>query len=111
MENQFDLKISSLRYSLGQSRADFARAMCVDLQTVFDWENGAKQPDSVQVAAMIRLQQQSEAYAERTALRPAMEVELRDRHLSQIHSEELVVDARQETQAQSKSGPRSSANN
>ncbi len=108
MEHIFDLKISSLRYSLGQSRADFARAMSVDLQTVFDWETGATQPTPKQMATMIRLQQQSEAYAERTALRPAMEVELRERHLSQIHSEEVVV----ESQSRLSTGsPRSSATN
>lgn len=111
MEYVFDLKISSLRYSLGQSRADFARAMCVDLQTVFDWETGSKLPNSAQVAAMIRLQQQSEAYADRTALRPAMEVELRERHLSQIHSEEIIVDGHSAIGSQSKSGPRSTATN
>lgn len=92
MENTFDFKISSLRYGLGQSRADFARAMGVDWQTVFEWETGAKTPTPKQVAVMVRLQQQSEAYAERAALRPTMEVELRERHLSQIHSGEIVVD-------------------
>lgn len=92
METFFELKVSSLRYSLGQSRADFARAMSVDLQTVFEWESGEKQPTPSQIADMFRLHQQSEAYAERTALRPAMEAELKERHLSQIHSEECAMD-------------------
>jgi transcriptional regulator with XRE-family HTH domain len=94
METFFELKVSSLRYRLGQSRADFARAMSVDLQTVFDWESGERKPTSSQVATMFRLQQQSEAYAELTALRPVMETELKERHLSQIHSEECAMNVK-----------------
>jgi transcriptional regulator with XRE-family HTH domain len=91
MENYLNIKVSSLRYSLGQSRADFARAMNVDLQTVFAWEHGEKSPNSSQISKMVRLSQQSEAYAERTSLRPAMDLELKRRHLSQIHAEQVVV--------------------
>lgn len=83
--------ISNLRYSLGQSRADFARTMTVSLDTVFAWESGASMPNAIETSALIRLHQQSEAYAERTALRPSLEVALRDRHLDQIHAAEIVV--------------------
>lgn len=81
--------ISNLRYSLGQSRADFARTMTVSLETVFAWESGAQLPTAVETSSLVRLRQQSEAYAERTALRPVMEIALRDRHLDQIHSAEI----------------------
>ncbi|MDZ4081404.1 MAG: hypothetical protein U1E10_00585 [Bdellovibrionales bacterium] len=81
--------ISNLRYSLGQSRADFARTMTVSLETVFAWESGAQVPTAVEVSSLVRLRQQSETYAERTALRPVMELALRDRHLDQIHAAEI----------------------
>ncbi len=77
--------ISGLRYRLGQSRADLARTMSVSLETIFAWESGVTLPNAVETSSLIRLHQQSEAYADRTALRPSMEVALRDRHLDQIH--------------------------
>lgn len=85
--------ISDLRYSLGQSRADFARTMRVSLETVFEWESGVKVPNAVETSSLIRLQQQSDAYAERTALRPVMETALRERHLDQIHTADVVVNS------------------
>jgi hypothetical protein len=85
--------ISNLRYSLGQSRADFARIMAVSLETVFAWESGAQVPNAVETSSLIRLHQQSEVYAERTALRPAMEAALRDHHLDQIHSADVVTNS------------------
>lgn len=85
--------ISNLRYSLGQSRADFARTMAVSLETVFAWESGVQIPNSVETSSLIRLHQQSETYAERTALRPAMEIALRDRHLDQIHAADIVINS------------------
>jgi DNA-binding XRE family transcriptional regulator len=85
--------ISDLRYSLGQSRADFARTMHVCLETVFAWESGVKVPNAVETSSLIRLQQQSEAYAERTALRPALEIALRERQLDQIHAADVAVNS------------------
>jgi DNA-binding XRE family transcriptional regulator len=83
--------ISNLRYSLGQSRADFARIMAVSLETIFAWESGAQVPNAVETSSLVRLHQQSEVYADRTALRPAMEIALRDRHLDQIHAADVVI--------------------
>ncbi|MDX9731288.1 MAG: hypothetical protein RBT63_05905 [Bdellovibrionales bacterium] len=65
--------------------------MSVSLQTVYDWESDVAQPTQAQVTTMERLSQQCEAYTEKTALRPALEIELRARRVDQIHVSELTI--------------------
>lgn len=83
--------ITDLRCRLGQSRADFARALGVSLEYVYGWENGTLIPTLGQRSFMVRLDQHAESYSEKTSLRPALECALRDRKVSQIHVDEVTL--------------------
>lgn len=80
-----------LRCQLGLSRADFARLMAVSWDQVSQWEAGVSAPTSDQRALLTRLGQQSDSYSEKTALRPILEVALKERGLDQIHSSEITL--------------------
>lgn len=84
-------KITDLRGRLGQSRADFARAMSVTLEVVFAWESGAEKPTAAQRSYMARLAQHADSYAEKVALRPSLETALKDRKIAQIHASEVIL--------------------
>ena len=92
--NDPDMKpaeISDLRCRLGQSRADFARAFGVSLDVVYRWERGVQALTLGQRSYMVRLGQYAEEYSDQTARRPTLECTLRDRKVSQIHSDEVTL--------------------
>lgn len=84
-------QISGLRGRLGQSRADFARAMSVSLDVIYDWEEGRGEPSASQRSYMARLTQHADEYSDKVALRPSLELALRDRKVDQIHASEIVL--------------------
>jgi DNA-binding transcriptional regulator YiaG len=84
-------QITELRSRLGQSRADFARAMGVALELVYDWQDGLVRPSPSQRSLMARLAQHADEYSEKVALRPALETALRERKVDQIHASEFVL--------------------
>lgn len=81
--------VRHVRCALGQSRADFARAFGVDWESVLAWESDELVMTPGQVALLIRLRQQADAFSEKTMLRPALEEALRTRKLGQIHESEV----------------------
>ncbi len=84
-------QITELRSRLGQSRADFARAMGVSLELVYDWQDGRVLPTSAQRSLLARLTQHADEYSDKVAMRPSLELALRDRKVDQIHSSEIVL--------------------
>lgn len=84
--------VQHLRCALGQSRADFARVFGVNWEVVMQWELGERTPTLQQLSTLIRLSQQAEAFAEKTMIRPALEVALKERKLDQIHESEVRLD-------------------
>ncbi len=84
-------QITELRGRLGQSRADFARAMGVSLELVYDWQDGRVLPTAPQRSVLARLTQHADEYSDKVAMRPSLELALRDRKLDQIHSSEIVL--------------------
>lgn len=82
--------IRQLRYSFGESRADFARRFVktqealLSWQEIAQWESGELEPTALQRSQLIRLQQQAESLAEQTRMRPALELELKSNGLGQI---------------------------
>lgn len=85
------LQIAELRGRLGQSRADFARAMGVSLELIYGWEKGQEIPSAAQRSNMARLAQHADEYAEKVAMRPSLEMALRDRRVDQIHASEIIL--------------------
>ncbi len=83
--------ISELRGRLGQSRADFARAMNCLLEDVYAWEAGRVQPSTSQRSYMARLEQHADEYSDKVALRPSLENACRDRGVDQIHCSEITL--------------------
>lgn len=83
--------ISDLRGRLGQSRADFARAMSVSLEDVYDWEEGCNPPTPAQRSYMARLEQHADEYSNKVAIRPTLETACRDRRVDQIHTSEITL--------------------
>ena len=84
-------QITELRSRLGQSRADFARAMGVSLELVYDWQHGRVSPTAAQRSLLARLTQHADEYSDKVAMRPSLELALRDRKVDQIHSSEIVL--------------------
>ncbi len=81
--------IRHVRCALGQSRADFARIFGVEWELVVAWEAAEAAMTPVQIAQLIRLGQQADAFSEKTMLRPVLEEALRTRKLGQIHESEI----------------------
>lgn len=84
-------QITELRSRLGQSRADFARAMGVPLELVYEWQSGQSSPSLPQRSFMARLVQHADEYSEKVALRPSLETALRERKVDQIHTADVTL--------------------
>lgn len=85
------LSLLRLRCGLGMSRADFARVLGVTWELVEAWESGQTEPTREMQLLITRLGQQAESHSERTALRPVLDVALKERRLEQIHASAVTL--------------------
>ena len=83
-------QLRQLRYRMGWSRAEMARALGCDFTQVTAWESGAAMPDAVYRSRLILFMTQADSNSERIQRRAVAEYVMENRGLDQLHNSEVI---------------------